>query len=127
MKSLFDGITALPKRYLEVYMARIGALIVSFAVLILLTVLFAYLMLVNWHSSELLTFSLCAAPWLIALIGLIAFAVIQHMRLERDKQELYELGRQQILVQGVTMLMAFLQRRRNKKRKKTEELEEDDE
>jgi ABC-type transport system involved in multi-copper enzyme maturation permease subunit len=126
MKSLFQGIADLPKRYMEVLLAKVGALIVIFAVLILLTVLAAFLLLTKGHFSEIATISICFAPWLIALVVFVGIAIMEKMRLEQEKQDLYELGKQQILVQGLALLMGFLKRNKNKKAKKVRTVEDDE-
>lgn len=117
MGSLIKGIAELPKRYAQVLMAKVSALIVLFAILILLTIMLAYVMLNTWHYSGLATFLVCFGPWIVLFFVCIIIAVVKNARLEQDKQDLYELGRQQIIVQGLTLIISWLKRKKTKKTK----------
>lgn len=125
MAGLIKGIAALPKRYAQVLMAKISALIILFAILILLTILLAYLMLVEWHCSQLTTLLVCFGPWLVLLLVAVILALVNTAKLEQEKQDLYELGRQQILIQGLTLLTTWLKRR--KKKTEVKEVDNNDE
>lgn len=120
MKSLIQGIAELPHRYLKVLLAKLSALLVLFALLILMTMFMAFVMVTQWHFSESLTASLCLAPWVLALIVFIGLASINSARFEREKQDLYDLGRQQLMIQGATLLLNFLKKRKSKEKHETE-------
>jgi Ca2+/Na+ antiporter len=118
MNSLFKSITDLPKRYLKIILAKISALIVLFALLILLTIFAAFVMITRWHWSEGLSLSVCFAPWLIAFLTLIIYAQINSVKFEQEKQQVYAEGKKQFFIQIVGIILALLRGRKNKKAKK---------
>jgi hypothetical protein len=123
MNSLIKGIAELPRRYAKVLFAKLGALLILFALLILMTMFMAFVMVNQWHFSEWLTASLCFAPWVVALVVFIGLASINTARFEREKQDLYDLGRQQLMIQGAALLLNFFKKRKSKAEHAADEAE----
>lgn len=124
MKSLLKSIADLPRHYIELIIARVGALLMLFAILIILTLFGAFVMLTRWQWTPEHTFLVCFLPWILIFVVLIIISMVSSHKLKEDKQRIYEAGRQHLAMQVLGMVFATIfKRSKDKKSKKAHHTE----